>query len=212
MDTVCQGNHFCFPVAGKFQCFQSTHRITGKADPDDYIFFTDADKLFKNLTGAVGIYSYNILTYKIQIKSHKRSQRCTTADSNHIDASRIEDGIYGKIKSCMINRTECKLDLFYIRLQYRFKDLTLTDTPVSDFHSLDRIELIADKLFQCFLKSWVSAVSKLRGKPDDSRFTDTDNLTKLCGGQENCLIIIALHVISQTFLPFAHFPIPGINS
>ena len=53
MYAVCQRDHFCFSVAGKFQCFQCTHGIARKTDPDDHIFFPDPDQLLKNLAAAV---------------------------------------------------------------------------------------------------------------------------------------------------------------
>ena len=89
MDAVRQCDHFCFPVACKFQCFQRTHRVTRKTDPDDHIFFIDPDQLFKNLTGTVRIDQRDILTYQIQIKAQKGSQRRTASDSDHINPFRI---------------------------------------------------------------------------------------------------------------------------
>ena len=69
MYTVRQRDHCCFSITCKFQCFQSTHRISGKADPDHHIILADTDQLFKNLTRTVRINRCHILTDQIQIKT-----------------------------------------------------------------------------------------------------------------------------------------------
>jgi len=71
------------------------------------------------------------------------------------------------------------------------------------FQALRRREFALDDLTQLFLKSWIPIVSKLDGKTDNSRLTDTHFFAKTGRGHERRLVIMVHDEIGNELLPFA---------